>query len=284
MKKTFTLLAALLMAAFISQGQVLIVKWTFPTGAATDSIADGGLPVNLDKAIHTEGGTSAIDFSKNGVTTKAAQATGWNDGAGSKCWVVKVNTVDHDNLKISSKMQSGGNNPGPKDYKLQFKTSEAGNWQDVPGAIITVANDWETGVLDSVPLPADCNGQANLHLRWIMTSNTNSQGGTVEAGGINKIDDIYITGKVASTGLKENQPGLKFSLSPNPSSGRFVVFSDQDISALSIYNTSGKCIYSRDSFDAKTVTVDVDNFQRGTYFVRVITANGNTGNQKLLIL
>jgi hypothetical protein len=284
MKKTFILLAALIFMAAVSNAQVLIVKWTFPTGAATDSIADGGLPVNLDKAIHTEGGTSAIDFSKNGTTTKAAQATGWDNGSALKCWVVKVNTVGHENLKLSSKMQSGGNNPGPKDYKVQFRTSEAGDWVDVPDAIITVANDWETGVLDSIPLPAGCNGQTELYLRWIMTSNTNSQGGTVDAGGINKIDDIYVTGKVVSTGLKENHPGLNFSISPNPSNGRFVVLSGEDIAAVSVYSTSGKCVYSLDTFNARTVTVDLNSLQQGTYFVRVSTSNGKSGNQKLLIL
>ena len=284
MKRIITLFAALLLVSAISNAQVTLVQWTFPTGTNADSIADGGLPVNLDKSIHTEGGTSAIDFSKNGATTKAAQATGWNDGANLKCWVVKVNTVGYNTLKLSSKMQSGGNNPGPKDYKVQFKTASAGDWKDIPDAVITVANDWTTGVLDSIPLTDDCNGQEELYLRWIMTSNTNSAGGTVEAGGINKIDDIYLTGKVVSTGIKENHPGLNFSITPNPSNGRFMVLSGEDIAAVSVYSTSGKCVYSLDTFNARTVTVDLNSLQQGTYFVRVSTSNGKSGNQKLLIL
>ena len=283
MKKTFTLLAALLFMVAFTNAQVTLVQWTFPTGTNDDSIADGGLPVNLDKAIHTEGGTSAIDFSKNGATTKAAQATGWNDGANLKCWVVKVNTVGYNTLKLSSKMQSGGNNPGPKDYKVQFKTASAGDWKDIPDAVITVANDWTTGVLDSIPLTDDCNGQEELYLRWIMTSNTNSAGGTVEAGGINKIDDIYVTGKVVSTGIKENHPGLIFSVSPNPSNGQFVIASDQVISAIYVYNTFGKCVYE-DSFNSRTVNLNLESADRGTYFVKVLSGEGKIGNQKLLIL
>ncbi|MFH1296399.1 MAG: hypothetical protein ABIJ04_03895, partial [Bacteroidota bacterium] len=76
MKQIFTLLISLLLILPVSRGQELLAQWTFPTGNQSDSLADGGIPANLNKAIHTEGGgTSAIDFSKNGLTTKAAQAT-----------------------------------------------------------------------------------------------------------------------------------------------------------------------------------------------------------------
>lgn len=284
MKKIIVLFAILLVAGFMAGAQVVLVKWTFPTGNASDSIADGGIPANLSKTIHTEGGTSAIDFSKNGATTKSAQATGWDNGALAKCWVVKLNAQGYDNLKISSKMQSGGNNPGPRDYKIQYRIGDAGSWTDIPGTTITTANDWTTGWVDSVLMPAECNNQASLYLRWIMTSNTNSSGGTVASTGINKIDDIYVTGKMTSTLVKENQQKISFSVSPNPSNGSFVVEAAEQISAVSMFNAGGKCVYNQSSVNAKSVRLRMDSITRGTYFLKIRTNSGKEGNQKVVIM
>ena len=284
MKKITSLFISLLFAGVFAHAQVLIVKWTFPTGNMTDSIADGGLPVNLDKAIHTEGGTSAIDFSKNGNTTKAAQATGWDNGSLLKCWVVKLNTQTYDNLKLSSKMQSGGNNPGPKDYKVQYRVGATGDWADVPGTTIVTANDWGTGKLDSVLLPSACNNVSSLYLRWIMTSNNNSSGGTVASTGIDKIDDIYVYGKQINTAVREGKAEVSCSVTPNPSHGRFTVESPESISTVTVFSNGGKCIYSQNSVHAKSINLKLDSIAHGTYFLKIKTASGKEGNQKLIIL
>ena len=282
MKKIITLCAAMLLVSLFTQSQIL-VKWTFPSGTATDSIADGGIPANLDKAIHTEGGTSAIDFTKNGASTKAAQATGWDNGMNVKCWVVKLTTQGYDNLKLSSKMQSGGNNPGPRDYKVQYLVGSSGTWTDVPGTTIVTANDWTTGVLDSVAIPVACNDQAVIYLRWIMTNNTNSSGGTVAASGINKIDDIYITGKSVVSGvMNPNQP-VSLKISPNPSHGRVVVESSDPISSVSVFNNGGKCVYKQSSLSTKKLNLNLDSIAVGTYVLKIRTVNGKEGSQKLVL-
>jgi hypothetical protein len=284
MKKLFTLITALLVMCAMTQAQVLIVKWTFPTGNPTDSIADGGLLVNLDKAIHTEGGTSAIDFSKNGATTKSAQATEWQDGSLLKCWVVQFNTQGYENLKLSSKMQSGGNNPGPRDFMVQYRIGNSGDWTDIPGTTIVVTNDWTAGVLDSVPLPAACYDQVSLYLRWIMTSNTNSAGETVASNGINKIDDIYVNGKIMTTGIKENPQIKIFSVFPNPSEGRFMIEALEIISAISVFNSDGRCVFNQTSLYTKNISLKLDSAQHGTYFVKILTVSGKEGDQKVVIL
>ncbi len=283
MKKTITLFVALLLAGAITQAQVLIVKWTFPTGNETDSLADGGLPVNLAKAIRTVGGTSAIDFSKNGATTKAAQATGWDNGAFTKYWQVKVNTQGYNNLKISSKMQSGGNNPGPRDFIIQYMIGGSDFWIDIPGTTIFTANDWITGWVDSVAMPSTCYNQPELYLRWIMTTNNNSQGGVLTSGGINKIDDIYVTGKQMNTGIRETRTELPCVVSPNPSNGIFVVEATEMISSVSMFSSGGKCVYKGSDLNAKKVTLKVDSIPQGTYFLKIRSMSGKEGNQKIVI-
>lgn len=284
MKKLFTLITALIVLCAMTQAQVLIVKWTFPTGNPADSLADGGLTVNLDKAIHTEGGTSAIDFSKNGATTKSAQATGWQDGSLLKCWVVEVNTQGYENLKLSSKMQSGGNNPGPRDFMVQYRIGTSSNWTDVPGSTVVVTNDWGAAVLDSIPLPAACYDKASLYLRWIMTSNINSAGETVASNGINKIDDIYVVGKIMTTGIIDNPQIKVFSVYPNPTNGRFMVEASENISAITVFNSNGRCVFNKTSQNSRSINLELDSLQQGTYFIKILTISGKEGDQKVVIL
>ncbi len=128
MKKTFTLLTIIAFTGILSiNAQDTIVQWTFPTEAAE---ADGGaIGANLLQVIETAGGTSEIQF-KNGITTKAAQATGWNDGADEKKWKVEFETTGYTNIKLSSIVTSGGTDAGPRDFKVQYRVGE-GSWTDV---------------------------------------------------------------------------------------------------------------------------------------------------------
>jgi len=284
MKKITILMSALLLAGVVMHGQVLIVRWTFPTGNPSDSVADGGVSANLNKAIHTEGGTSDIDFSKNGATTRSAQATGWDNGALIKCWVVEVTTAGYENLKLSSKQQSGGNNPGPRNYKVQYRIGASGEWTDIPGTDIVTANNWTSGVLDSVDIPAGCSNKTSLFLRWVMTTNTDSEGGTVGPDGIDKIDDIYLTGKLINTGISDTQTPVTFTVSPNPSDGEFIVQSVEPVNKLLLFNTSGKCVFNQSSLNKKNVPVKLDSLKKGTYLLKITTNSGKEVSQKIVIL
>ena len=212
MKKQFTLLM-MLMLGFAVMAQEVIVEWNFPDDGA-DSIADGGIAQNLNKPIYTMGGTSNLNY-KNGATTKAAQATKWHNGAESKCWVVELDANLYGDLMLSSKLSSGGNDPGPRDFRVDYKIGEDGNWAEVPDSEIITANDWETGVLENLSLPEECNNQPHLYLRWIMTSDTSTAGVLVEPGGKLKIDDIIVTGTdISATG--ENPIENALIVFPNP--------------------------------------------------------------------
>lgn len=276
-------LALIILAGSALQGQVLIAKWTFPTGGAGDSLADGGLDVNRTMAIHTEGGTSAIDFSKNGATTKAAQATGWNDGAMLKCWVVRVNTTSHENLKLTSKQQSGGNNPGPRDYSVQYRIGSTGNWTDVPNTTMVTANNWTSAFLDSVALPSECDNKALVYLRWLQLTNIDHTGGTVVATGIDKIDDIYITGKATSTGADETAAQLACTLFPVPSAGPVTITCRSLISTVEVMDMRGRIQYSESGINRSQVVLHVGHLKNGRYLVRIRDEQNRSGIQNMII-
>ncbi len=278
MKKIFTFL--LLFSVVYAFPQTLIVDWNFPNASA-DLIADGGIAENLDKEISTEGGTSAIEM-KNGFEDKAAQASGWENGSDLKCWVVDFTTKGYNQLNLSSKQSSGGTDPGPKDWKVQYRIGIDGSWTDVPNSQITVANDWTTGLIDSLPLPLECNDQDLISLRWIMTTNDNSAGGIVEAIGKSKIDNIVVMG-TAFNAIAENQPDfLKFY--PNPASGHINFNPGMQDLEVSIYNVSGQQLINEALSSRFSGSIDISGLKPGLYLVKIQTRDYSKNITRKLIV
>ncbi len=256
--------------------QDTLVQWTFPgeSGEADGGVIEG----NLTKVIETAGGTSEIQF-KNGFTTKAAQATGWDAGAHEKKWKVEFETTGYRSINLSSKISSGGQNPGPRDFKVQYKLAE-GAWTDVADSEFQTANDWTTGVLFELPIPDACFNQSLVKIRWVMTSDTASDGSIVAEDGKSKIDDIFITGEIIDgtdeTALKQ---GIK--IYPNPASDYFVLESPSAIQ-LDLYDENGGEILSKQGIVIKRI--DVSYLKTGTYFIKVTDEETNLSTTQKIII
>jgi hypothetical protein len=178
-----------MMMSSSGQCQPIIAGWNFPDPGANATV-DISTPANTGATITTQGGTSAVGFTFVGATTLSAHATNWNTGANVKCWQIEVNTVGFENIEISSRQRSSGT--GPRNFALQYRLGAAGIWTAVPNGAIVVADDFVSGALNSLPLPAACWNQPSLFLRWIMTGNVNVNAGTVATTGTSRIDDIQI--------------------------------------------------------------------------------------------
>ncbi len=119
-------------------------------------------------------------------------------------WEIQVNTLGYKNTTVSSKQYASQAITAARDFKVQYKIGVDGTYADVPLATITVAKDWTTGVLNNVALPAECDNQPLVYLRWINYTTTNTGGtGVVTAGGIS-LDDVYVKGTTLS--LVTNYP------------------------------------------------------------------------------
>ncbi len=277
MKKNYTLVLVISFLIFqlSASAQDTIVQWTFPTELAN---ADGAsIPSNLDQVIETAGGASSIQF-KNGSTTKAAQATQWNEGDDQKKWRVDFETTGYTNLKLSSKISSGGQNPGPRDFKVQYRTSDGG-WTDVPDSDFQVANDWTTGVLVDLAMPDVCEDQSIIKLRWIMTSNIATDGNDVGEQGISKIDDIYITGDFID-GNDELFPELSVSIYPNPAFD-VVIVESMESSEITICDISGRVILREKS--QGFTRFNVSDLESGIYVITVVDNNTIVKSEKIMI-
>jgi len=269
MKRTIILLAMFILATCFVKAQDTIAGWTFPTGTSADLKPNIHIPQDTAMMITTKGGTSTINY-KNGFTTYAAQATGWDNGENLKCWQIEINTKECQNLKLSSIQQSGGTYPGPRNYKVQYEIGYLGTWTDIPGATIITANDWTTGVLSNVDIPAACNNQDSVFLRWIMTSDTSSAvtPALVLSTGTTKIDNIIITGTKSQSNINELQAEI-FSFYPNPARTSIFV------------NSALKSNYKIISIEGKTLKtgilnkiLDISDLSNGIYLFEIKNEKG----------
>ncbi len=166
------------------EGNSTLVSWDFQDD---NQIADGGIPANETQTVVRVPAPSGYTY-----TDDALSCNGWQSGSGTKYWETEFSSLKHSDIKVSSVQL--GSSTGPADFKLQYKTSAGGTYADVPFGEVTVP-DGGNGVLTRVLLPAACNDQPGVFLRWIMTSNTSiREFDNVQSGGRGSIDDIMIVG------------------------------------------------------------------------------------------
>ena len=170
---------------YTANTQSNLVGWTFPVSGTTLT-ADITSANNLTNTIVQSAGTISSGI---GATTQAISAASWYQAIG-KYWEVTVNTTGNYNIKVSSKLLS----TAPRDFKLQYKIGTTGTYTDVTNGAFICSNDWTTGVLKDISLPAECNNQASVFLRWINYTNIDYTTGLAMTGGTARLDDVYIKG------------------------------------------------------------------------------------------
>ncbi len=171
---------------------VSLAEWTFPHNP-DDHLADTATPENSTEILSVTG-ASAPTFNTAGATTNAIRATGWQNGAETKYWSTKVNTLDYKNILVSVKLRSSST--GPRDFSLQYRLAEDEAWQDVLGGTLVVADNFTTGSLEALPLPATTENQEVVYLRLVMKTNQSVANGMVSSTGANRLDDLLITGSL----------------------------------------------------------------------------------------
>jgi hypothetical protein len=197
----------------------VLAAWNFndQTGLPSSSIpVNDGATVDVIGA--TDGGYAA------GASGQARSSSGWVGGEdGSKYWVTVISTENLSSLLLSSKQLGSGT--GPRDWQVEVGTNGA-DWSAVAGSAITVANNWTSGVLTDLELPASINNQPEVYIRWVMTSSVNVSGGAVSAAGTSRLDDVIITGI--------NPAAARVMVYPGDANNDGVVNAD-DVLALAAY-------------------------------------------------
>ena len=235
----------------------VIVEWNFPN-STDDAIADAGITANLAKTISSAGGTGIVVYNVAGKTTESASAIGWDNGNGTKYWLINFISTGYSNLKLSSTQRSS--NTGPKDWKIQYDAGSG--WTDLTTVTVSTSSAWY-GVTQ-YSLPSACDNKASVSIRWIMTSNTAVQGGSVASGGATRIDDIIVIGTSGNTISTGTISGSPFCISTTSGISVTVPFTSSGV-----FNTSN--IYTAELSDV------TGNFSVPTN-IGTLTSTANSGN------
>lgn len=186
-----------LQSNFLDPTPINLVEFSFPSNP-DDANSDGGTGANSAATIAAVGASGTPAYVPvQSSNTSAVSLSGWDNGNGTKYWQTEINTVGYYNITLSSTQRSS--NTGPRDFKLQYKIGAGGTYTDVAGSTVVVANNWTSGVLSNIALPAACENQTSVFLRWIMTSNLRADqstpGNTVASGGTSAIDEVFVNGQ-----------------------------------------------------------------------------------------
>jgi len=241
-----------------------LVEWTFPNNP-DDNIADGGIAANLNRILTTTA-TGTLSFTYAGASTYCARVNGWDAGTDTKYWQVDFTTIGYKEINVSSKQRSSST--GPRDFKLQYMLNNDGNWMDVNGAIITCADNWTSGVLNQINLPASCNQQKIVSLRWIMTSDTSVSASIVASTGTSRIDDIIIKG-IEDPLTVQTMDKESIIVYPNPSTDWLYIQSTNKITNVTLISLDGKII----PIQWNNGAIDVHSLTTGMYLLNISTNN-----------
>jgi hypothetical protein len=183
-------------------------------------------------------------------------------------------------LVLYSKQRSGGATPGPKYFKVQYRISSSGTWTDVSSDTITVANDWNTGVVNGWAIPSDAwNASQSVYIRWISISDSSSANTIVDSTGISKIDEIFILG-TNSVGITENI-GFCNNIYPNPATDIVNIVSTEPAAVAYIMAIDGRVVSTVSNPGSQ---LNVSNLASGNYFLRLISENNTTQSIHALII
>lgn len=191
LKLQLLIIFLLLVSVFHTQSQTVVVEWNFPNNP-DDSIADGGDPANLEKTITVHGGVAPPTYFEEGVTTNCASSTHWANGAFTKYWQIEFSTEGYGDLTFESQQNSFSPGEfGPKYFDIQYRIGNSGTWTTFITWSIWTGNHWFP--IPPTAIPAICENQSSVFIRWLMTSNIPTQGsGVVLDEASNRIDDIVI--------------------------------------------------------------------------------------------
>ena len=177
---------------------VQIVGWSFGTDALTLA-STSGIAANAGKLVSSTADGVITQIAGNTGEGLAAtlgnltDRTGWQDGSGTKAWVVEFSTLGHTDLSVAKWVQRSSNT-GPRNFRIEYSL-DASVWTPVAASDVVISSGSSYFTFGPVDLPAEVVNQATVYLRWVMTSNTRVNAETpVASTGTSRIDEILIVG------------------------------------------------------------------------------------------
>lgn len=257
--------------------QDTLVGWTIPVGT-NHQRADVGNILNkggmyLEAVDNDALAFCTIHYTYTGNTSMAASSNNWQNGKGNKSWKVSCDATGYEKMKLYCKISSDSNYPGPRNFKLQYRLGCCSpEWHDIIGITLQAGEDWTTGMLDGIDIPNDSKDMPGLQVRWLLDSDTATDGNFLKSDGISLIDDVYITAEKIS-GINDNFEDQIISLYPNPVDDNLIINGiDRDFT-VTIFNATGQEVINSNLIKAKN-EINMSGLNSGIYLINIQTDKG----------
>lgn len=176
-------------------------------GVASEPVRDWQCVYNIGSRSRFEGlGEWGIGMVNTGSEQDDADRCGNGNELGGKVGVVvfALNTLDMQDIELSWKVrliETGNGFPVPREYRVmaQYRVGTTGSWTDFPLTSVYSTSGKETGSFQefTVNLPAACENQSYVQIRWKYYQENSNQGGTRP---FVALDDIKVLGLNINTG------------------------------------------------------------------------------------
>lgn len=194
-----------------------------------------------------------------------------NFGFNTRSIVINVSDIDNPvlNFNYNGTSPAIDHNGYTKGKKFHLASYRAG-YRIMDMTNIDAGTMTEVGYFDTYP----SNNSAQFNGAWSVYPYFNS--GTIIVSDIER--GLFMVRMQSSLANQEVEKS-KVAMAPNPVNSILTITGNEAIKTIQIYDVSGKNIYSTNSNNDLTVTIDVSNFQKGLYFVKV----NDLQVQKLLV-
>ncbi|MCL2563694.1 MAG: S-layer homology domain-containing protein, partial [Oscillospiraceae bacterium] len=151
----------------------------------------------MDEGVYVQRALNAASSGMN-VRNAADDGSGGLDArANNAWWQTSISTTGLTDIDVSWHMRS--TNTGPRDWQLQYSTvggTDAADWHNAGEPIVLPsgpdANTWNLP-RQTRQLPASAEGHAVVYLRWLLTSATSANNGTIAPGGTHQMNGLVIS-------------------------------------------------------------------------------------------
>ena len=214
----------------------------------------------------------------------------WNNGNwdNSQQWISTFDTRNNETTQTTQVWDAGA-------WKNQYKTTYTYNASDDVATELHqewTVNTWVNYKQDTYTYDANRNVTRDTEKTWLNNSWVLSDLmlGTYDSNNypMTESDKSYdqdgITVSSGDSVRYYYRPGTdvqslsreRFNVYPNPNKGKFTVSCSEKIDGLEIFNSTGEIIFSTLKADDRKKSIDLSNYSKGIYVIRI-----NSGNKLL---
>lgn len=185
-----------------------LARWTFETSqpaTAGPHLAEAGVYSGLSQASGSHAGAATYSTPTGNGSARSYSSNTWAIG---DYYQFTTSTLGYSGISIT--LDQTSSNTGPRDFVIQWSI-DGSSFTNLGSQYSVLANAapnnvWTAGTprpefnIGNFTGPAALDNKATVYFRVRMNTNTSANGGSVAAGGTDRVDNVVISGTVPTPG------------------------------------------------------------------------------------